>query len=129
MKLTHVLLATSLALTPAFVPAANAAALPHRPTITCPHGQDQRLVFRVPAKSGGLPTIDFDYPSKVTRFSFRDGNLLLVAMDDSDTSRVRVVVSAQLNKTRGTYDGQIVLDYGGHELQLDNTPVSCSVRR
>jgi len=50
-------------------------------------------------------------------------------MDESDASRVRIMISAQLNKARGSYDGQIVIDYGGNELQLDNAPVHCTVRR
>src|SRR5262249_41380193 len=54
-----------------------AAASSTRKTITCPFLAEGRLVFDVPAKVGGLPSeIDFDYPAKATRFSFRDGNLL-----------------------------------------------------
>src|SRR4051812_20123550 len=64
--------------------------------------------FDVPAKLGAMPAeIDFDYPAKATRFSFRDGNLSLVAMDEAEPSRVRIVISAQFNKTSGTYEGQI----------------------
>jgi hypothetical protein len=62
---------------------------------------------------GDLPEIDFDYPAKATLFSFRDGDLLLVAMDEGEPSRLRIVVSAQLNKKSGTYDGRIVVDMGG----------------
>ncbi len=46
-------------------------------------------------------------------------------MDEAEPSRLRLVISAQLNKAKGTYDGQIVIDAGGNELQLDNAPVSC----
>ena len=61
-----------------------------------------RVTFDVPAKLGAMPTeIDFDYPAKATRFSFRDGNLSLVAMDEGQPSRVRIVISAQLNKKSG----------------------------
>jgi hypothetical protein len=65
----------------------------------------------------------------VTRFSFRDGHLLLIAMDQEERSRVRIVVSAQLNKAKGSYDGQIVLDLGGHEIMLQHGPVSCTISR
>ena len=67
-------------------------------TITCPYLQAEDLRFDVPANLGDLPTIDFDYPAKVTIFSFRDGHLLLVAMDESEPSRLRIIISAQINK-------------------------------
>jgi hypothetical protein len=98
-------------------------------TITCPYLQAEDLRFDVPANLGDLPTIDFDYPAKVTIFSFRDGHLLLVAMDEGEPSRLRIVISAQLNKARGTYDGQFVVDMGGNQLQLDSGPVSCRAGR
>jgi hypothetical protein len=118
-------LMSSLAALPASWPAV--ASGPR--TITCPYLQAEDLRFDVPANLGALPTIDFDYPAKVTIFSFRDGHLLLVAMDDSEPSRLRIVISAQLNKHRGTYDGQFVVDMGGNQLQLDSGPVSCRVGR
>jgi hypothetical protein len=71
--------------------------------------------------------IDFDYPAKATRFSFRDGNLSLVAMDQSEPSRVRIVISAQLSKKSGAYEGQIFVDMGGNQLMLHNGPVRCTV--
>ena len=100
-----------------------------RPTITCPYPQDpvEHLTVVAPAKIGELPPIAFDYPARVTRFSFRDGHLLLIAMDHDDRSRLRVVVSAQLDRAKGTYDGQIVLDLGGHQIMLRQGPVSCTV--
>jgi hypothetical protein len=98
-------------------------------TITCPYLQAEDLRFDVPANLGDLPTIDFDYPAKVTIFSFGDGHLLLVAMDEGEPSRLRIVISAQLNKARGTYDGQFVVDMGGNQLQLDSGSVSCRVGR
>jgi len=39
-------------------------------------------------------------------------------MDEPEPSRVRLVISAQLDKAKGTYDRQIVIDEGGNELQL-----------
>ena len=89
---------------------------------------DQELTFDVPKKLGGLPPIEFDYSSKVTRFSFRDNNLLLVAMDEMEKTRVRIVISAQLDKAKGVYGGQIVTDAGGNQLMLDNGPVTCKVK-
>lgn len=120
-----------LALTISFVPAAaiDPAAAARPRTITCPYLSAPDLHFDVPAKLGALPTIDFDYPVKVTLFSFRDGHLLLVAMDEDEHSRLRIVVSAQRNKGSGSYDGQIVVDMGGNELQLYSGPVSCKVTR
>ena len=79
-------------------------------------------------KLGGLPPIEFDYSSKVTRFSFRDNNLLLVAMDEVEKTRVRIVISAQFDKAKGVYSGQIVTDAGGNQLMLDNGPVTCKVK-
>jgi hypothetical protein len=91
-------------------------------SITCSYANGQQLTFDVPKKLGGLPGIEFDYPAKVTLFSFRDDNLLLVAMDEASKSRVRIAISAQ-GKT--SYDGQILTDSGGNEIMLDNGPVSC----
>jgi hypothetical protein len=106
--------------------AVSLAASSSQRTITCRYQKTEDLRFKVPANIGDLPAIDFDYPAKVTIFSFREGHLLLVAMDDGEPSRLRIVISAQLNKIKGTYVGQIVVDMGGHELQLYNGPVSCS---
>jgi hypothetical protein len=62
-----------------------AAAAPRHKTITCPYLENGRVAFDVPAKLGDMPAaIDFDYPAKAAEFSFRDGNLLLVAMDEGD---------------------------------------------
>ena len=93
-------------------------------SITCTYS-GQALTFAVPKKLGDLPPIEFDYPAKVTLFSFRDNNLLLVAMDEAETSRVRIVISAQRGKGKASYDGQILTDSGGNQLMLDNGPVSC----
>ena len=86
------------------------------------------MTFDVPAKLGALPSqIDFDYPAKAVHFSFRDGNLSLVAMDEEESSRVRIVISAQRNKKSGAYEGQIFVDMGGNQLMLHNGPVRCTV--
>lgn len=96
--------------------------------ITCPFLKEGRVTFDVPEKLGALPAdIDFDYPAKASSFSFRDRNLSLVAMDEGDPSRVRIVVSAQLNKKSGAYEGQIFVDMGGNQLMLHNGPVRCTV--
>jgi hypothetical protein len=108
-------------------PAAVSSAPVRHKTITCPFLKEGRLTFDAPAKPGDLPEVDFDYPAKATSFSFRDGNLLLVAMDEGEPSRLRVVVSAQLNKKSGSYDGQIFVDMGGNQLMLHNGPVRCTV--
>jgi hypothetical protein len=90
--------------------------------------EEGRVTFDVPTKLGDMPQeIDFDYPAKATRFSFRDGNLSLIAMDESEPSRVRIVISAQLNKKSGAYDGQIFVDMGGNQLMLHNGPVRCTI--
>ena len=96
--------------------------------ITCPFLKEGRVTFEVPAKLGAMPAeIDFDYPVKAIRFSFRDGNLSLVAMDEGEPSRVRIVISAQVNKNSGAYEGQIVVDMGGNQLMLHNGPVRCTI--
>jgi hypothetical protein len=102
---------------------------PRRLIITCPFLKEGRLSIDVPANRKSLPKIDFDYSSKATLFSFRDKNLFLVAVDEGDPSRLRVVVSAQLAKMSGTYDGQIFVDMGGNELMHYNGPVHCRVGR
>jgi hypothetical protein len=110
----------------ALFPALHAAAAAAAPrSVTCSYLQGQELTFDVPKKIGGLPPIEFDYPSEVTRFSFRDDDLLLVAMDQGERSRVRIVISAQRNKVKATYDGQILVDMGDNEIQLYASPVDC----
>lgn len=97
-------------------------------SVVCSYMDGQELTFPVPKKLGDLPPIEFDYPAKASLFSFRDGNLLLVAMDETDTSRVRIVISAQRAKGKTGYDGQILVDMGGNQIQLDNGPVSCKAK-
>ena len=112
----------------AFSIVASTAASSKQRVITCPFLKEGRVTFDVPAKLGAMPTeIDFDYPAKATQFSFRDGNLSLVAMDEGEPSRVRIVISAQLNKKSGAYEGQILVDMGGNQLMLHNGPVRCAV--
>jgi len=104
---------------------AYGVAAPPTKSVTCSITDFVSLKFDIPAKLGDLPEIEFSYPSKVTVFSFRDRNLLAIAVDEADPSRTRIVISAQLKKGKGTYDGQFVADFGGNQLQLDNGPVSC----
>src|SRR5260370_37269283 len=79
-------------------------------SITRTHLQDQELTFDVPKKLGDLPPIEFDYfpSSKVTRFWFRDGNLLLIAMDEVVETRWRGFIPAQRHKSKRGYYGQVV---------------------
>jgi hypothetical protein len=111
------------------LPTVSSSASPRlKRLITCPFSENGHVSFHAPNKLGDLPKdIDFEYPAKATRFSFRDGNLSLVAMDESEPTRVRIVVSAQLNKKSRAYDGQIFVDVGGNELMLDNGPVHCTI--
>ena len=48
-------------------------------------------------------------------------------MDEGEPSRLRIVVSAQLNKKSRAYDGQIVVDMGGNQLMLHSGRVSCTI--
>jgi hypothetical protein len=105
-----------------------ASAAPKPKTITCPFLKEGHVTFDVPAKLGDLPKeVDFDYDSKAVYFSFRDKNLFLLAVDEGHPTRVRVVVSAQLNKKSGAYEGQIFVDMGGNQLMHHNGPVRCTV--
>src|ERR1051326_3571216 len=75
---------------------AGTAASSKQKVITCPFLKQGRVTFDVPAKPGAMPKeIDFDYPATATQFSFRDGKLSLIAMK-GESSRVRIVISAQL---------------------------------
>jgi len=106
---------------------ASAASSPvvtrHR-IITCPFLADGSLTIDVPPARNAMPKIDFDYPATATMFSFRDNNLFLVAME---SSRLRVIVSAQRDRKSGSYDGQIFVDMGGNQLMHYNGPVHCTV--
>jgi len=121
---TAIICLTSLVLSYAY-----GVAAPPTKSVICSITEFISLKFDVPAKLGDLPEIDFTYPSKVIVFSFRDRNLLAIAVDEADPSRIRIVISAQLTKGKGTYDGQFVADFGGNQLQLDNGPVSCRTSR
>jgi hypothetical protein len=48
-------------------------------------------------------------------------------MDEEEPSRVRIAISAQLNRKRRAYEGQIFVDMGGNQLMLHNGPVRCTV--
>ncbi|MBV8840618.1 MAG: hypothetical protein JO000_29120 [Alphaproteobacteria bacterium] len=122
-------LITSLAVSTAGLAAAKKpAARPNAKSITCPFLANGRVSFDVPAKEGDLPKeIDFDYDAKAVNFSFREGNLFLLAVDEGHPTRVRIMISAQLNKKSGAYEGQIFTDTGGNQLMLDNGPVRCTV--
>jgi hypothetical protein len=107
---------------------ASTAASSTPSVMTCPFLKQGHVTFDIPAKFGDLPRqIDFDYPAKATHFSLRDGNLALVAMDEEEPSRVRIVISAQLNKKSRAYEGQIFVDMGGNQLMLHNGPVRCTM--
>lgn len=108
-------------------PATATAAPSIHQTITCRFLKAGSLTFEVPAKRGDLPQIDFDYPTKATLFSFRDGNLSLAAMDEGEPARLRIVISAQLNKRTGSYNGHILVDMGGNQLMMHNGSVRCTV--
>ncbi|WP_115705865.1 hypothetical protein [Legionella sainthelensi] len=90
-------------------------------------GIQDPLSFGVSGKMGDFPKVDFAYPVNVTRFSMREGNLLLVAMDQEERDRPRIFISAQFNQHNQTYIGQFMTDLGGNQLQLDNGSVSCTV--
>jgi hypothetical protein len=113
----------------ALVAAVDLAAAAGAPkTVACSYMEGQELTFLAPKKIGDLPPIEFDYPSKASLFSFRDGNLLLVAMDEGEPSRVRIVISAQRAKGKSSYDGQFLVDMGGNQVQFDNGPVTCKAK-
>ena len=98
-------------------------------TVVCTlQGLQDTISFVAPQKMGALPPIDFSYPVDTTIFSMRNGNLLLVAMDQEEKSRLRILISAQANKNGTLYQGQFMTDSGGNELQLDNGPVSCQLK-
>jgi hypothetical protein len=46
-------------------------------------------------------------------------------MDATEPSRVRIVISAQRDKGKATYNGQFLFDQGGNQIQLNNGPVVC----
>ncbi|PWY56688.1 hypothetical protein DGG96_04575 [Legionella qingyii] len=98
-------------------------------TVVCHmQGIEDAISFAQPNKIGDLPKIDFDYPVNVTRFSLRADNLLLLAMDQDEKDRPRIFFSAQFNKQKQAYIGQFMTDSGGNELQLDNGPLSCTLK-
>lgn len=97
-------------------------------TVSCSYPKRQVLTFEVPRRSGGLPTIDFDYPARVVQFRLQGDRLRLVAMDETEKKRMRITISARRNRTTGIYSGRIVTDSGGNQVMLDRNPVTCSVK-
>jgi len=127
MKRAFLTAACAAAALLASLTAASASSSPvitrHR-IITCPYLANGSLTVDVPPARNVMPKIDFDYPATATLFSFRDNNLFLVGME---SSRLRVVISAQRNRRTGSYDGQIFVDMGGNQLMHYNGPVHCRV--
>ncbi len=72
-----------------------------------------------------LPKIKFPFASDVTGFNFQNGNLLLVAMDHKEPSRLRIAISARYLMGTGNYEGQTIVDLGGQQVQFDNGSVTC----
>lgn len=98
-------------------------------TMTCVlQGLTDPVVFAVPKTMGEKPVIDFSYPIRVTVFSLRDNNVLLMAVDNEDNTRPRLFISAQTGKNQPAYTGQYMTDSGGNALQLDNGPVTCRIK-
>jgi hypothetical protein len=95
-------------------------------TLSCMlSGEKDNLSFVIPSQRGDLPKIDFPYPITSTLFHFSSENLLLVAMDSDESSRLRLFISAQYHKNHHAFEGQFMTDYGGNQIQLDNGPVTC----
>ncbi|KTD45659.1 hypothetical protein Lrub_2456 [Legionella rubrilucens] len=92
-------------------------------------GVSERVIFALPEKAGEMPSIDFVYPVKVSLYSLRDNNLLLMAVDSEDSSRPRLFISAQKTANQSGYDGQFMTDAGGNALQVDNGPVRCHLKQ
>ena len=60
--------------------------------ITCPLLKGGLVTFDIPAKLGGLPAaIDFDYEVTAKQLSLTDGNLFLLAMYETEPTRVRIM--------------------------------------
>src|SRR4051812_21784226 len=99
-------------------------------TLTC-HAQNSTFTvqFTVPAKIGGKPRIEYDYPVDMMEFSFRNRNLVLVAMDNAEKSRLRIRFFAQATRYHTTYSGQVYADEGGMDAAINNGPVTCKPTR
>lgn len=106
----------------------SGAAASQKSVICHMKGIEEALSFIAPSKMGDMPTLEFAYPVHVTRFSMREGNLLLVAMDQEQADRPRIFISAQSKKHDQTYVGQFMTDLGGNQLQLDNGVISCVLK-
>ncbi|KTD17961.1 hypothetical protein [Legionella jordanis] len=107
----------------------SSAMISQAKSILCkPAGVEQLINIEVPQKMGDLPDIDFPYETNTIIFSFRDNNLLLVAMDAEDKSRPRLFISAQAQKNHSNYQGQFMADFGGNQIQLENGAVLCQLK-
>ncbi|WP_419419411.1 hypothetical protein ACNVED_12970 [Legionella sp. D16C41] len=91
-------------------------------------GLKDNLILPIPHKTGNLPKIDFPYPVDTAVFVMREGNLLVVAMDQEEKTRPRIFISAQAGNNNTEFKGQFMTDSGGNELQLDNGPVFCKLK-
>lgn len=87
-------------------------------------GLKDSITFSIP-KAENLPELNFPYAVKPILFVLREGNLLLVAMDQEEKSRLRIFISAQSSKENSVYEGQFMTDFGGNQRQIDNGVASC----
>jgi hypothetical protein len=85
--------------------------------------------FRVeiPQTKGEVPVVSGLIEVEIAIFSLKNSNVVLVAMDAEDNTRVRLSLSAQLNAKTKKYVGQFIQDLGGSQLQIENGPISCSL--
>lgn len=86
------------------------------------------ISFQVPSKKSELPKIDFPYEINTLYFNLTSTNLLVVALDQEETNRPRLFISAKYQKSSHAYGGQFMTDFGGNQIQLDNGPVSCTLK-
>ena len=105
----------------------SSMAVANQKTMECSmQGVKESLILSIPKE--GLPEINFFYPVKTKIFSMHAGNFLLVILDKDDSTRTRLVISAQFDKHKKVYTGQMMADWGGNQLQIDNGPVTCKLR-
>jgi hypothetical protein len=69
------------------------------------------------------------FDTELAIYKFSSKNVVLVAMDTDEPTRLRVSLSAQWDAKTKKFAGQAIQDAGGSQLQIENGPITCSLSK
>jgi hypothetical protein len=90
---------------------------------------DRGIQFVVPTTKGSRVNLQYELNAQVTTLEFNSLNLLLVATDQIEPTRIRLTISAVFIgiTTEGNhiYKGQLMADFGDRQRQIISGPIEC----